>query len=344
MCKVMYGMLRYLIPYLMVINIKYYREMNKKRINSSLVCLLALLYTQAEAAVEKSPAPSPKQGYNLSGLYGYQSFKFDSTKPTSFNRFSGHLNLYMAGGNNFRLREGLTAGLYIYEVKSNVHSSMRIDPGLPSETDQKVKNDSIYGHLLKTITPNLLIDLMAGLGYNSLSYSTTIAAQTENQQLGRAHSNSNNWFTSINGIYSRSFSNWKFLGSVGLLYSQIDQDSFNYSFIPNQIVNRVPFLRNKSAFSLENAEIGYQLKEWVQPFVNVGLIQVLQFSNNRPGISGEFVGALPEFNLDQNGYRAGGGLSFKYKQLSLRIEHQYSQRGSVYHSNLTMLSLHMNMA
>ncbi|KTC68935.1 hypothetical protein Lbir_2468 [Legionella birminghamensis] len=321
--------------------------MNKKIITNSLLCLLAFSEVHAAKAVNQdiTASPSSKQkGYNLNGLYGYQNFKFNSTSDSNFNRFSGHLNLYMLGSNNIRLREDLNAGLSIYQVDSQVNSSLLLNPNFPSETHQVVRNNSVYGRLLKTIKPYLLLDVVGGLGHNSLSYSTLIAKNTEYQQQGRARSNSDNWFGGVNGIYSHSFRDWKFLGSIGVLYSQVNQDSFNYVFIPNNSTTRVPFLRNKSSFALENAELSYQLKDWVQPFVNAGLIQVLQFENNRSSISGEFLGALPEFNLDQNGYRAGGGLSFKYKQLTLRIEHQYSQRTDVYHSNLTMVSLNVNMA
>jgi hypothetical protein len=195
------------------------------------------------------------------------------------------------------------------------------------------------GHLTKPIKPYFFVDLFGGYGQNKQHFFTVVAPNTETQQQAQAKNHSHNWFVSLTGLYNTTWKKFIVTGALSVLHNEVKQNSLLYLFQPNNQPNLVEPIRNKSTYILENAEIGYKVNETVQPFINGGLIQVVQFRNSRALLEGTVVSTAPELNLDQNGYQVGAGVSFSFKKAVLRVEQQHSQRARVYHSNLSIVSL-----
>lgn len=277
--------------------------------------------------------------YTLRGIYSFQDFKFNTTKSSNFNRYQGHTNLYGLGVHDTMLAHDLIAGLSIYQFNTRINAQTLVNQPIATYSKQSIDNNSLSGHILKKYQEHIYVDLSAGLGQNKLHYATQIDRQTNSEQLGIGHSRSNGWFTSLNAIYSKPWHKIHMLGSVGFLYNDVTQKGYSLSFTPTGTISQIPQLTNQSSFALENTEIGYELTDNIQPFVNAGLLQVLQFSNSRPVITDIGLGSLPEFNVDNNGYHAGAGFVAQYKSWHLRLEQQYNQRGNRFHSNLSLASL-----
>lgn len=281
--------------------------------------------------------------YTFRGIYSYQDFTFHAIKADNFNRYQGHTNLYGLGVHDSLLAHDVIAGLSIHQFDTQIDSQTRVNQPNTTYSRQSIHNNSLSGHVLKKIREHFFLDLSGGLGQNRLRYTNKTDYQTNSEQLGTGHSQSNGWFTSLNAIYSKSWRTFHLMGSVGFLYNDVTQNSYSLLFTPTDTKSQIPKVRNQSSFALENAEIRYELNNTIQPFVNAGLLQVLQFSNSRPIINDIGLGSLPEFNVDNNGYHAGGGFVAQYKSWHLRLEQQYNQRGNRFHSNLSLASLTLDI-
>ena len=123
------------------------------------------------------------------------------------------------------------------------------------------------------------------------------------------------------------------------MYSQINAGSYPLIFQPTLPSQIVPALTTKATFLFENAELGYKVTTEMMPFINAGLIQVVQYSNSRPIIANPINGSLPQLNMNQNGFRLGGGVSFNHKQFTLRLEQKYYNAGGTFTSNQTFVGL-----
>ena len=278
--------------------------------------------------------------FSLQALANYNDFKFNSSSAGNYNHFQGHSDLYLIGGHDAKIRENLSGGILVYNVTTRITSNVLLAPASLVTTNQKVTNNNVMAHVLQQIKPNWVIDLLGNYGQSHLAYRTTISSETGNApKVSPATSYSNNWYVSITGEHVHPWRQFLFQGFLSLLHSETNQSSYNYYFTP-YVPSPVASINNQATFLLENAEITYTASPHIQPFVNGGLLQVLHYSNSRPIVSSiVLVGTLPEFNINQNGFRVGGGVSLIYKQLILRFEQQYDQRGIVYHSNQTIAAI-----
>ncbi len=320
--------------------------MKKQRIVLSLFCSFYLISSFASTSLNKEKQTTGVNNnppFYLQGIYSYRDFKFKSAKFANYNSFQGHSNFYGLGANNLQIMKGLTGGLFIYRADMSLGSNVLIFPTPLIKTTQSIHNNSLFGHLTKSIMPHLFVDFYGGYGQNKLNYLSLMAPNTPNQQTASATNHSNNWFVSLSTLYNTIFHNFLITGAFSVLHNEIKQNGFTYFFRPNLVSNTIAPLTNKSSYLLENAEIGYKITQTIEPFINGGLIQVVQFSNSRPLISGTLVSTAPEFNLNQNGFQAGGGVNFALKKVTLRLEQQYVQRANVYHSNLSIVSLKIAM-
>jgi len=312
--------------------------MKKQRIVIGLCCLLNIISASASvdhsAKINHEPSITTVSPYSLHAGYSYRDFKFNATSLPDFVRFKGHSNLYLAGVNSIKIKDSLHVGLFI----NNVDSTLNISLPLGITINDVVHSDSLFGHVLKRIKPNLFIDWLGGLGQNAINYKILASGNPGILSGGYASSRSTNWYTSIKAIYRHPWKKFLFTGNFGALYSQVNQEQFPFLLNPPQLSTNVAQLSNQSTYLLESAEVIYQFKPNVQPFLTGGLIQVLQYSNNRPIISVTTAGS-PDFNLDKSGFEVGAGFSLKYKQYVFRLEQQYYQRGSIYHSNQSMATL-----
>lgn len=126
--------------------------------------------------------------------------------------------------------KGLTGGLFIYRADMNLGSNVLIFPTPLIQTSQSIHNNSLFGHLTKSIKPHLFVDFYGGYGQNKLNYLTLMAPKTPNQQTAAATNHSNNWFVSLSTLYSTIFHNFLITGAFSVLHNEIKQNGFTYFF------------------------------------------------------------------------------------------------------------------
>ncbi|HRD70709.1 MAG TPA: autotransporter outer membrane beta-barrel domain-containing protein [Legionella sp.] len=272
-------------------------------------------------------------------LYSYIDFDFDSTEGGNFNRFQGHSNVYSVGADHIILTPSIMAGLYVFKVDSDVNSQFFLAPESDNYSTQSIRNNTLFGHVRKSFTPNFDIDLGYGYGQNKIASQTLFFPNRVNQVMGYTSHRTTNWFGSLNGFYKTSWDKWMLRANLGLLYSRINAGRYYLNLPALQTAQLIAPLTNKATYVFEGAELSYQLTPQFIPFINGGLIQVAGFSNSRPLVTPLFNGSLPQLNLDQNGYRVGGGITYLYKQLVLRLEQKYYNAGNNYKSNQTIVGL-----
>jgi hypothetical protein len=273
-------------------------------------------------------------------LYGYTDFNFSSRSGDNFNSFKGHSNLYSAGADHISLGSSMMAGLYYFRIDTALASQFFFSPTPVATSDQTIKNNTIFGHLLKIFTPQIYADVAGGYGYNQLETFTELAASPD-ALFAHARNNSDNWFVSVNGIYRRTWQKFLLRANLGVLYSQIDTPRYHYLFPATNEVIVVAPLTNKATLLLENAEFGYFINPKLMPFINGGLIQVAHFSNSRSLLNPASIvnGSLPQLNMNKSGFRLGGGVTYSYKNVTMRVEEKYYNAGSTFQSYQTLASL-----
>lgn len=286
-------------------------------------------------AVTPSSQPPP---WSIHGLYAYRNYLFN-TKKLGFNQLQGNSNLYIIGGNNLQISDSLFGGIFLYQLVTHLNISLTPD----DSTNQDVHNHSVFAHVLKRVNTNLFIDVLGGYGHNTMAYLTS-APQTDLGNIGFAHGTGYDWFTSLKAVAVRPWRQFNLTGNIGVLYGDVTQNTFTYTFVSPFPSVEIPSIRTNSTLALESAEIGYRLNTNIEPFLNGGLIQVLSYQNTRERGIGLFsIGALPDISSRHGGIQIGGGVTLQYKQFTLRLEQQYYERGDIYCSNQTLASLKIAM-
>lgn len=311
--------------------------------NGQIACADALSRTRTETVktVDTSDSSGFFKKITPEMLYGYTDFNFDSRAGENFNRYQGHSNLYSAGADHISLGSSVMAGVYYFRIDTALNAQFLLTPGALSTTDQTIKNNTIFGHVLKIFTPQIYADVAGGYGQNKFNTLTTIAPGLEEQQVAQANNSNNNWFVSLNGIYRKSWNKFLVRANLGVLYSQIDTGHYSYIFAETGTIQGVSPLTNKATLIMENAEFGYFVKPTLMPFINGGLIQVAQFSNSRAILdpASTINGSLPQLNMNKSGFRLGAGMSYTYKNVTMRVEEKYYNAGSTFQSYQTLAAL-----
>lgn len=280
-------------------------------------------------------------------IYGYMNFHFNSASDGNYSSYIGHSNLYAAGADRFKIAPNIIAGVYYFKVDTSLNSSIFLNPSPLATAYQLVNNNTVFGHVLGNITPAFALDFAGGYGDNRISSVSTVLINTPNQGIGYSLYNNDNWFLSANAVYTQAWGHYLFRGTVGSLYSEIDTGNYILSLTNSyptiQTVQLTPQLvaplTTKTTYLIETGELNYTLWPQVTPFVNAALLQVVQFSNSRPLVATQINGTLPELNINQNGFRVGGGFTFMYKQLKLRVEEKYFNAGNLFTSTQTLVGL-----
>lgn len=270
-------------------------------------------------------------------IYSYVDFNFNAVSGFNSNSYQGYSNIFAAGADNIQVRNDIIAGLYYFNVSTAFNSEILLNPTPLVTSEQTIKNNTVFGHLLKIINPQWFVDFAGGYGQNQLTMVTNI----ESTNPLAANTTNNNWFLSLNALYRKTWDNILFKGNVGALYSQINTGSYQFIPFDRSQVFTVAELVNKATLIIENAELVYTKNAELMPFVNGALIQVAQFSNSRPVLDPAVVinGSLPQINLNQGGFRLGAGIAFKHKQLNLRLEEKYYNSVGTFISYQTFLGL-----
>lgn len=330
------------------------RNFDVMKIQSIMLLTFLILNGQNANAGETSQA-RPNKDQNLSNttqkspgrfnqftpefLYSYIDFNFDSTTIANYNRFQGHSNLYSVGGEHIKLFQSLYAGIYVLRVNTDLNSQALLIPGLVTHSSQSIRNNTLLGHIRKTISPGFDVDLGAGYGQNKLSGLTYIFPTTVNEILGYSNYHSNNWFANINALYRKTWNKTVLKAYAGLLYSRINADSYDFLFNSGNRFKTIAPLTNKVTYVMEGVELSHKITPVLAPFVNGGLIQVAQFSNSRPTLLTPINGSLPQLNMNRDGYKVGGGLTFNNKQFTIRLEQKYYNAGNTFTSNQTLVAV-----
>ncbi len=278
---------------------------------------------------------------DLNFLASYTDFNFNSREGVNFNHFKGFSKQLSLGAGNVALSKTITAGLAILTGETKVKSTVFLDPGNLGGANQTIKNNTLFGHVLKNVYNYTFVDVAGGYGRNRITNHSAINPNTEDQQFAFANSHSTNWFGSLSGIYSRPWKNIIFTSNVRLLYSNSSSDGYNLQFQAPDFISAVLPLTTKVWYSMENVEIATNLaptNNVITPFVNAGLVQVLSFSNSRPILASSVNGISPQLNLNKGGFRLGGGFTTHIKKLSIRLEEQYYNSVNTYISYQTLLS------
>jgi hypothetical protein len=279
---------------------------------------------------------------NVGAMTSYTDFDFDSTTGDNFNRFQGYSKLYSIGAGNIALYKGWAVGVNLFTVDTQTRAQVYMAPGVPSISEQSTRNNSIFGHVIKQIKPNFFFDVAGAYGQNKVNTQSTIIPAPGVTQIGYASNHSTNWFAALTAIYSRPWNNFLLTANARLLYSQILSPEYQFTYVgslPNQSVQP---LTNQTLFSTENIEIGYKFdtkKSPLTPFLNAGLLQVLDYRNSREIVAATINGISPQLNMNKNGYRLGGGFGFQHKKFAIRLEEQYYTSAGTYRSYQTILGV-----
>lgn len=302
-----------------------------------------LQLTEQNATQEKTKE-SPLSHLWLNALGVYTDFKFHSIAGNNYNLFKGYSKLASIGGNNVLLPHHWIAGIELLKVDTILGAQTLLNPGLPAKTNQSIRNNTLFGHLLKQLNDHWFADFSAAYGKNRLNIMSFITTPT-GELIGSASTSSTNWFASAMGIYSKNWKQWIITANGRLLYSEVNNGSYSFLFQPTAANQIVAPLSNKSWYLMENIELGYQLERlsWT-PFINAGLVQVLSFRNSRSLTNIAINGISPQLNVDKDGVRVGGGLAYTNKQFTLRIEEQYYNAGGIYSSYQTFLGIRYALA
>lgn len=326
---------------------EYMSIFNKKSL--SLICLLLLnstcLFANEALGQTDNPIQKPAQT-NLttsstatnnpiitSFIYNYSDFKFNSMTGNNFNRYQGHSNLYSVGADHFKLINNLFAGIYLFKVDTQVNSQILLAPGSLTLSNQRIKNATLFGHVLKILNPNFFIDLSGGYGQNKINSHLALLPTNSSISNGFYNNVSDNWFASLNGLYGKTWTRLTFKANAGVLLSEINTPGYMLGFQTNFPPQFVAPITSKSTFLIEGGELNYQIKPEIIPFINGSLIQVVQFSNSREVVSEPINGSLPQLNANENGYQLGAGVNLIIKKFVLHLEQRYYNSGGVFTSN-----------
>lgn len=286
--------------------------------------------TSALAGTMGAPIAMPTSFKSPIFMYSYLDFDFDSTTGANFNRYQGHSNIYLLGGDYLQLTKKWGAGLYISRTDTATHSQFKIDPNSINYGNQGIQNYTTTGHIRKSIDEHFDFDFSGSYGWNAVH---TNSSQDNFTTFAKYHSN--NWFVNANLFYHNSWQKLLLTAGLGFLYSRADSPVYTqYSslFTNGQAVGAV---RNTVTDIIESIELGYKLTPMFTPFIGANLIQVAGYSNNAPTVA-VINGTLPQLNLDQNAYRVGGGVMIHYKRLNLRIEEKYYNAANIFSSYQTI--------
>jgi len=314
--------------------------MKRQRIVLAVCCLFYVVLCFPNILLSRdvnTKGASDNRLFELNSIYSYRHFRFNSVRLPNLQRYYGYASQYTLGANQFRIKKDITGGLAFFHMDSHVNTAAIILPAPLIRTAQQIRSDFVFGHVLIPIKPKspIAIDLIGGYGQSKTnSYSIISSAR---QQFVHGNSSSEDWFVSVAALYTNTWKNFIYKGAFSVLHNELDQKRF--TAISNLRSITILPLTNIVTDLIEGVEVGYKLNDKIVPFIDGSLIQVVQFSNSRPLVTGVLIGTLPELSLDQNGYQVGGGIGFNFKPVILRVEQLYIHRGNPYRSHLSRVTL-----
>lgn len=313
------------------------------------IASLAISHAHASADINKnqiidkaSANPSLINMAIPTGFYNYVDFKFHSTEGNNYNRYQGHSNQAGIGSDYISIRNKLMAGVTLYEVDTRLNAQYFVAPSVPLNQRQHLKNNSIFLHLLKPIG-YLVVDVSGGYGRTKTSNQATLVFTQSPSLTGFGKATNDNWFGGITTYIEQQWKQLSLRGYLQGLYAESDAGNYSINFTGNTAALPISPNTTKATWIIEHAELGYEINPSITPFISGSLVQVPYYKNTNPVVATGIIGALPQLNLNQNGYKVGAGFTLRRKELSFRVEQKYYQTGSIYHSNQTFLRVMYNL-
>ncbi len=220
-------------------------------------------------------------------------------------------------------------GLFLYKLGST--NTKKLVPTYFLTTIHNVKQaHNFYGHLFGQILQHFFVDLAGGNDINAdILSSTWKMPYYKNDNVYNK-----DWVASATALFAHTWKEFMFNANIGLTHTMIDK----HELALNAIQPWAPVKQNHAYYTQENAELSYQINSTLRPFIDGGILQLLNFNNV---IKPNWLSTLS--NFDVNTYKIGGGIALNYKQYMVRLEQQYFQQGNAYLGNQSTISLKINL-
>ena len=271
----------------------------------------------------------------------YDSFKFNSTNSTFYNRYYGHTKQGYLGGGNLYFHDVLT-GVNVNSINTNVKSNSLLSSANAQINNTNITNTSINLYAMSMLSSYFSLQVLGGVGQSNSTINSTLAfpGTTFPNTSGSASFDAFNEYIGGHAIFSRHYRKVMLQGDIGYVFSNFEQPAYSIAY-DDGATTQVLSLITRIGLLTETARISYQLYNNVQPFVTAGLIQVASrsFSNPVTPASATTASPLPQLLIGNSGFDFGAGLVYQYKKLRLTPYYQYSQRGTNYFDNLGALNV-----
>lgn len=285
---------------------------------------------------------TPKAGQKkIDKSQSIQDLSFQSSMLIKSNRQHRTDAILAMGGSDFQFSKHTSGGLFLYKLDGSSNSLLKT-PAIPAtDSGSGMVTNNLYGHLLTQVMTRVFVDFAAGLRQDPLRDNWTMGLV--NPKTGMPNYASKDWFASATALFNHSWKEFVFNANLSAMHSDLDRDPYALYFASIPASLQGDKARSKVSFLQENAELRYRANETFQPFIDGGLLQVVDYANLHFGAGMQNLGPASDLSLDMNGYKVGGGLSFNYKNYAVRLEQQYFQRGARNSSNLSSLSVKMSV-
>ncbi len=289
--------------------------------------------------VQSNPIQDVFKGALPGLIYSYVDFNFNSTSGANFNRFRGHSNIVGIGSNQLKLFKDVTGGLFIYHIDTTSMSHLSLNPNPATHYRADNKNNTILAHVMKPLKKGFSLDGGFGYGFNQTTLNGKIFTPGSSPFNGFANYHFNNWFANATLFYQHKVKSIVASAFVQGLYTRNDIKGYTQRFSAVNPPTAVVPLTTKISYVMENLNLRYKSNGPFSPFISAGLIQVVDYTQSRPTLTGIVIGSLPQLILDQNGYRVGGGLSYTHKKATAQVEYRHYQATRQFRSNQVTLNL-----
>ena len=284
---------------------------------------------------QELPPNKPPYEATIRGLY--DSFKFNSTTAagTLFNKYSGASKLVDAGATNL-VYHGYNMGLTVSYADTSLNSNSLFIASLPSNNSTTIHNTAINGHVRHLLYKMISLEIFGGVGYSVFDIATTLVSGAPLNGSGNLHGW--NEYVGPRLYYTKSYRRVSWLANLSYVFSNFEQSAYaiNYS---NGGSTPVVALTTQIGLLAENAQVSYQVNDNLLPFLEAGLVQVVDRYYSSPLTVVSTASSIPQLILGNNGYRLAAGVIIHKKHIRVTPYYQYSQRGSNYYDNMGMIKI-----
>jgi len=270
----------------------------------------------------------------ISGGGFYNSFKFNSTNGNLYNRYNGHSSFGSLGANNFEWRDFI-AGLSISNIETAIDAETQLAPTVNQNNNTKIGNAALNVYVSRLLFNAVYTSVFAGYGHSEFGVNSTITDPTTTTaaSYGSAYFSGNNNYIGARTMYMYPYRKFLLQGGLGYVYSSFFQPAYDIVY-NNRPSSNVAALTTRIGILTENIRIDYRNIDHVVPYLDLGLLQVVNRSYSNTSINASTSSALPQLTLANNGFFVGAGLAYTQKHFRVTPYYQFVQRTSSFTSNL----------